>query len=118
LTEILDLFPEVEQEVESVDKIVDKNTQIIIERFVTFFEKMIELIPQHMPHVLRILLQTVYNNSQKLFTIEKDNYSPLYTMLFFNFFISPRVLEFYNINIVKNHSVKCINRIIRVILKY
>ena len=52
-----------------------------------------------MPLILKILLKFVYNSVNENFTIEKDNYSPLYTLLFFNFINSPRIQTIYNINI-------------------
>ena len=52
-----------------------------------------------MPLILKILLKFVYNSVNENFKIEKDNYSPLYTLLFFNFIISPKIQTIYNINI-------------------
>ena len=69
-------------------------------------------ISQTIPLVLKVLLKLVYIGIRKFFTIDEDNYSPLYTLLFFNFIISPRVLMIYSIDPVKCIYVKTLNKLI------
>jgi hypothetical protein len=42
-----------------------------------------------------------------------DNYAPLFTEIVFNFFISPKIQDMYDIGLLKYKSMKHINRIIR-----
>ena len=67
----------------------------------------------NIPHVIRIFLKLLHNSIQKVFTIEEDNYSPLYTALIFNFMISPRVQMLYSINPLKITFLRSLNRLIR-----
>ena len=67
----------------------------------------------NIPHVIRILLKLLYNSIRKVFTIEEDNYGPLYTALIFNFIISPRVQMLYSINPLKVGFLRSLNRLIR-----
>ena len=74
--------------------------------------EMINNLKISMPLILKILLKFVYNSVNENFKIEKDNYSPLYTLLFFNFINSPKIHAMYNININCNfikQIVKLIN---------
>ena len=74
--------------------------------------EMIKNLKISMPLILKILLKFVYNSVNENFKIEKDNYSPLYTLLFFNFINSPKIHAMYNININCNfikQIVKLIN---------
>ena len=74
---------------------------------------MINKLTTTIPNVLKILLKLVYINVRKVFTIEENNYSPLYTLLIFNFIISPRVQSIYSINSMKCTFVRSLNRLIR-----
>ena len=65
------------------------------------------------PDVLKLLLKLLYDSVLSHFTIEKDNYGPLYTTLIFNYFISPRIQAIFNINSQKNSFVRSLNRILR-----
>ena len=64
-------------------------------------------------YILKILLKILYESVLAHFTIEKDNYGPLYTTLIFNFIISPRVQIIYNINSHKNLFIRSLNRLLR-----
>ena len=91
----------------------DNKRDITIEEYNILFEKIISGLTNNFPHVLRILLKLLYNSVQKFFTIEKDNYSPLYTSLIFNFIISPRVQMLYSINSLKCVFIRSLNRLLR-----
>jgi hypothetical protein len=67
-----------------------------------------------MPSLLKVVLKLVYEKVQEHFTIDKYNYSPLLTLLFFNFYISPRVQEIHKIGPSKSNLIMNLNRVIRV----
>jgi len=81
------------------------------------FDKLVtELISKtkkHIPNVLKILLKLLYESVRKRFTIEADNYGPLYTTLIFNFFISPRLQMMYDINSLNKVFIRSLNRLLR-----
>lgn len=82
--------------------------------FLTFFDSFIEALFINMPDIIKIMLRLVYNSVVDVFKIEKNNYSPLYTILIFNFFISPKMQDLYDISSVKFVIVRNLNRLIRV----
>jgi len=96
--------------------LVDKS-QAMIEKdeFLLFFNNLIENITSHMPMILKILLRLVHQKVNTLFTIEKSNYGPILTLLFFNFFISPRIQEIHNISPLNYPLIRTLNRILRVL---
>lgn len=57
-------------------------------------------------------MKLVYVKAREQFTIDADNYSPLYTVLIFNFLISPRMQNIYKINSNSNFF-RSLNRLIR-----
>jgi hypothetical protein len=65
-----------------------------------------------MPLILKIMLKLVYISVNEHFTLEKDNYSPLYTLLIFNFIISPKIQTIYNINI-KCNFIKQLGKLLK-----
>ena len=73
----------------------------------------IDTLSTKIPDVLKILLKILYESVMVHFTIEKDNYSPLYTSLIFNFLISPRIQMLYSINPLNCIFVRSLNRILR-----
>ena len=85
---------------------------ITLEEFKYIMDEFFINISQTIPLVLKVLLKLVYIGIRKFFTIDEDNYSPLYTLLFFNFIISPRVLMIYSIDPVKCIFVKTLNKLI------
>lgn len=82
------------------------------ELFLEFFDTIIKGINSYTPAVLKILLKLVHEGVGEYFTIDKNNLGPVYTMLFFNFLISPRMHDIYGIQ--RYESLKKINRVIRV----
>jgi hypothetical protein len=93
---------------------LDNLEEIDVEAFNQFFSSVLDGISNHMPNLIKILLKLVYIKVNQTFTIDKSNYSPIFTLLFFNFFISPRIQEIHNISPVKHLIMRNMNRIIRV----
>ena len=83
------------------------------EEFNTLMGIIIDTLTNKIPDVLKILLKILYESVMKHFTIEKNNYSPLYTSLIFNFLISPRIQMLYSINPLNCVFVRSLNRILR-----
>ena len=83
------------------------------EEFNTLMGNIIDTLSNNIPDVLKILLKLLYESVNKHFTIEKNNYSPLYTSLIFNFLISPRIQMLYSINPLNCVFVRSLNRILR-----
>ena len=83
------------------------------EEFNTLMGIIIDTLTNKIPDVLKILLKILYESVMKHFTIEKSNYSPLYTSLIFNFLISPRIQMLYSINPLNCVFVRSLNRILR-----
>ena len=83
------------------------------DEFEILIEEIINNLNNTIPKVLKILLKLLYNGVIKYFTIEKDNYGPLYTALMFNFILSPRVQELYSINPMNILLVRSLNRLVR-----
>ena len=90
-----------------------KGRDITVEEYNTLFDEINKGLTENIPHVLRILLKLLYNSIRKFFTIEEDNYGPLYTALIFNFIISPRVQMLYNINSLNCNYIRSLNRLLR-----
>ena len=83
------------------------------EEFEILIAEIIENLNNTIPQVIKILLKLLYNTVIKYFNIDKNNYGPLYISLMFNFILSPRVQELYNINPMNILFVRCLNRLIR-----
>lgn len=88
------------------------------ENYDLFFNEMLINLQESIPLVLKIVLKLAYKHVNATFTINEDNYSPLYTLLFFNFFVSPRVQEIYNLNPLKIRLLWDLNRLLRVSILY
>ena len=83
------------------------------EEFNTLMGIIIDTLSTKIPDVLKILLKLLYESVMVHFTIDKDDYSPLYTSLIFNFLISPRIQMLYSINPLNCVFVRSLNRILR-----
>ena len=93
----------------------DKNLLFISnEEFLKFFDMFIEALFINTPNIIKIMLKIIYNSVAEIFKPDKNNYSPLYTILIFNFFISPKMQDLYEISSVKHTIVRNLNRLIRV----
>lgn len=91
----------------------NENEKINIKPFSDFFDEFMKGIRLNLPYLLKLILKLIDIEVKAEFTIEKDNYAPLFTVLIFNFFINPKMQDIYNIDIAKNKSMRYINRIIR-----
>ena len=90
-----------------------KGRDITVDEYNTLFEEINKGLSENIPHVIRILLKLLYNSIREHFTINEDNYSPLYTALIFNFIISPRVQMLYSINSLNCNYIRSLNRLMR-----
>ena len=94
-------------------KIGFTNRDIKKDEFDNFVETFITNLNVTIPNVLKVLLKLLYESVKSHFTIDEDNYGPLYTTLIFNYFINPRVQSIFNINSQKNAFVRSLNRLLR-----
>ena len=90
-----------------------KGRDITVEEYNILLDEISKGLTDNIPHVIRILLKILHNSIRRVFTIEDDNYGPLYTALIFNFIISPRVQMLYSINPLKSNFLRSLNRLIR-----
>jgi hypothetical protein len=85
------------------------------ENFLEFFENVLKVLESHSWTLLKILFKLLYEKINEIFTVDANTkYHPIFTLLFFNFLISPRIQEIYGISPVKYEVVRVINRIFRV----
>ncbi len=84
-----------------------------VEDFDKFFENMINLLFQNIPTLIIIILKIINDNINKEYKIQKYNFAPLYTFLFFNFYNSPKFFEIYGLKFSIYSSIKLLNRLIR-----
>ena len=105
---------------EEAKKADDKNSvgkttgrDINVEEYNILFNEINKGLVDNTPHVIRILLKLLYSSIRNVFTIDKDNYYPLYTALIFNFIISPRVQMLYSMNPTRLTFLRSLNRLIR-----
>ena len=83
------------------------------DEFEVLIGEIIENLNKTIPPVIKILLKLLYNAVINCFTIDKNNYGPLYTSLMFNFILSPRVQDLYSINPMNILLVRSLNRLVR-----
>ena len=105
---------------EEAKKADDKNSvgkttgrDINVEEYNILFNEIYKGLVDNTPHVIRILLKLLYSSIRNVFTIDEDNYYPLYTALIFNFIISPRVQMLYSMNPTRLTFLRSLNRLIR-----
>ena len=96
-----------------LNEIEPKDRNINKDEFNKLVTEFISKLKNTIPNVLKILLKLLYESVKSHFTIEDDNYGPLYTTLIFNFFISPRMQTIYSINASNNNFIRCLNRLLR-----
>ena len=82
------------------------------EEFITLMDTLIKNVKEYFPLILKIVLKLVQINVKKYYTIEDDNYSPLYTLFFFNFIMTPRMQIVHGLD-PKNEILRKLNRVIR-----
>ena len=90
----------------------DQKKQISVEEFNDFFDEMINSLHETTPYVIRILLKIFYVNIRKYFSVKESDYNALYTALFFNFIINPRIQTLYSILSHKSNYIKNLNKLI------
>ena len=90
-----------------------KNYILTIPDYEFIMKTLIDKIIVSIPLVLKILLKLVHVFVKKYFSIRDDYYAPLYTLLFFNFILSPRVQFIYDITEDKVGFLKDLNRLVR-----
>ena len=74
---------------------------------IDFLKKLIESIP----YIIKVLWKIIKNCIQKI--LGGKNYNFVYTVLIFNFFTSPTVLELYGLSLVKYRFLRQLTRILR-----
>ena len=96
-----------------LDEVGTNDRNITKDEFNKLMTELISKLKATIPDVLKILLKLLYESVLEHFTIEKDNYGPLYTTLIFNFVMSPRVQMIYNIGIPNSNFMRSLNRLLR-----
>jgi hypothetical protein len=90
-----------------------KDRDINKDEFNNLITDFISKLKENIPNVLKLLLKILYESIRSHFTIEIDNYGPLYTTLIFNFINSPRVQTLYDINSLNSNLIRSLNRLLR-----
>ena len=89
-----------------------KRIDITVNEYNILLDEIYRGLMENIPHVLAILLKLLNNSIKKVFTIEEDNYNPLYTALIFNFIISPWIEMLYSLNPLKITFLRSLNRLL------
>lgn len=83
--------------------------------FENIFKEICIYTLQYLPNILKYLLKTVLIKSQEFFSVSDGKiYSPLFTLLLFNFYLSPKVQELHGLLGNKYPVLIKINRLLRV----
>ena len=90
----------------------DQQKKISIEDFNSFFDEMINGLFETCPHVLRILLKIFDSSVRKYFSVKENDFNALYTALFFNFIINPRIQSLYSIHSHLSNYIKFLNKLV------
>ena len=90
----------------------DQKKKISVEDFNSFFNEMINSLSETCPHVLRILLKIFDRSIRKFFSVKENDYNALYTALFFNFIINPRIQSLYSIHSHKSLYIRFLNKLV------
>ena len=112
LKEMLNNIGITEEMINKKDPIAMKR-EIKKDEFESLVSEIIDSLSKKIPDILKILLKLLYESVNQHFTIEKDNYGPLYTSLIFNFLISPRIQMLYSINPLNCAFIRSLNRLLR-----
>ena len=83
------------------------------EEFEILIKEISESLNETMPLIIKIILKFLYNSLIKYYKIDKNNFNPLYTALFFNYIISPKTQELFEINPMKILLVRSLNRLVK-----
>ena len=90
----------------------NKEIEFDLDSFENFLHNFLEKLIKTLPFIIRVLLKIIHNCVQDL-TKTENNYNVIYTVLIFNFFISPITLDLYNISMVEYKSLRQLTRILR-----
>ena len=90
----------------------NKEIEFDLDSFENFLHNFLEKLIKTLPFIIRVLLKIIHNCVQDL-TKTENNYNVIYTVLIFNFFISPITLDLYNISMVQYKSLRQLTRILR-----
>ena len=81
-----------------------------------YFEQFLVLfltkLLQYLTFLIKVLLNLIKNSIQKI-NNSGEYYSVVYTVLIFNFYISPSILDLYGISLAKYSSLRQLTRILR-----
>ncbi len=83
-----------------------------LDAFEKFLNNFITKLTQSLPFIIKVLL-CIIKQCIKEINSGEEKYNVIYTVLIFNFFISPTILEIYGISIVKFRSLRQLTRILR-----
>ena len=83
-----------------------------LDSFEKFLNNFITTLTKSMHFIIKVLLNIIENCIQEI-NSGADNYNVIYTVLIFNFFISPTILDIYGISMVKFRSLRQLTRILR-----
>ena len=83
-----------------------------LNKFEYFLDNFLNNLIKSLPYIIRVLLKLIYNIIQNL-SDEEKNFNVIYTVLIFNFFISPSTLNLFDISMVKYKSLRQLSRILR-----
>ena len=83
------------------------------EKFFCEFDEFLSDLSEKMPIMLRFILRLIHMTVLEHFQIEKNNYRPLFTYLFFYLIFSPKLQDIFYISPSKYTCVMNINKIIR-----
>lgn len=83
------------------------------EEFEILIKEISDILNNSIPLVIKILLNILHNSVVKYYNIEKNNFRTIYTALFFNYIVNPKIQEMYNINPMKILLVRSLNRLIK-----
>ena len=83
------------------------------EEFELLILEITETLKDTIPLVIKLILKLLYNSVIKFFNIDKNDFGALYTALFFNYIVNPKMQEIFGINPTKYLLVRSLNRLIR-----
>ena len=79
-------------------------------KFDELFDEFLSILSRETPITIKLILKIVYETVLEYYKIDEQNYNPLLTYLIFNFVISPKIQEIYNVSPSKYQFVRNLNR--------
>ena len=83
------------------------------EEFEILIKEISENLNKSIPLVIKIILKLLYISVIKHYSIDKNNFRPIYTSLIFNYIVNPKIQELYGINPMVILLVRSLNRLIK-----